>query len=223
VKNIKYYVGFVLLSVSILNGVGHLVAYFYSNKHIDKALSFPNVIVYISMPVFFLTLLILVYSFITDTKSKLRVTFAYGFIAHILLIVLLYYYFKNESNKLGIVIRNLSSYSIHNIKVNARNDQQFDRATLMNGGNMSILCECRNITYSDSVGINLQFEFSESQPKFLTIISSNEPVYSDSLRIVIINDTLTVTNYGVKDQWKRLERFSPIYTTEEINKLIKNR
>ena len=219
-KNIHlgYYVGFILLGISFISNSLQLISYL-ENKIISEAYSFFNVIVYITLPILILPFLLFIYTLFVKQKSLIQINFLIIFPIHLVFIAGLYIYFNNEINKVYIIVKNLSKSNFNNIRIEGRNNQLHKQNMLKSGDSISFLCNCRKIDYLDNKGIVLTLNSVNTKLKVLNIISSNEPIFQDNLKIIILNDSLSFVKYN-ESYWYRVGNTSRLFSNNEIDNII---
>jgi hypothetical protein len=221
-KYIYHYIGLMLLILLIYSNVSYLYRYL-SHSLIETVYSYSRYIGFILLPLGLVTGILFVYLCFRTVKSGIDKVYIFVWIVMVFLTIIQYCYFQFESQKLRIVIKNFSSRPLHNLEITGRSAQEFRSNVLREGDSINFICKCRDITHQDSIGVNISFKFSESQSRRFEVVSLNKPEYRDPLQVLIINDTLTVVNHDIKDQWIRLERPSrkSLYESKEVEELIR--
>ena len=203
-----------MLLLSSISGLGQLISYLFNARTVSKAYSFHYIVYYISLPALLFSISILVLSYWDRDKSKMKVVFIYLFSIHIFLFVLLFLFFKGESNKLKVVIKNLSNGRIEGIKFIARDIEVFYSKSLNRKDSLVFVCNCREAQDNiEKVGIDMEYKgnFGKVQYKLLP---PNQPIYKNSLE-VLLGDTISFMNSDIEYQWIRLDKQEPAYSTKD--------
>jgi hypothetical protein len=219
-KSVKYYLGFVLLSFSTINEIGAFINYVWLKKSIIN-IHFGYVIIYIVLPVVFLSSIILLFSYWDEAKSKVRLVFRYLFWIHIFEVMSLCFFFKNESYKLKFTVKNISNNNLEELRIIARDKLVYSCRHLSSKDSVVFVCDCREPQIkTERIGINVEYKDKLGEKIEYQLLSPNEPIYKNELKM-FLGDTISIINHDIEGRWLRIDKQYSIYSTQEINQILK--
>ena len=188
---------------------------------IRTAYGYPNYVIYISGPVILLSTL----TFLGPLAERSRPTLLHTVVKwigafHLVLTAGLYIFFNRESNRLPVVVENVSNQTVSNIRLYARNDETYRQEKLEPGQQFVFMCQCRDVTFPDETGIKLTYQLNNRNID-VRLVGVHSPFNQDSLITKIINDTLSYTNYEQTRTWVRNGAAEPVQDRAYLEELIK--
>lgn len=171
-----HYIGYFLIAVSVALGIYHLAAWL-ATGNIGYVFNYPGVVSMVSLPVGVVTMVLFIYLMLAHLRRRNDARFMYAWILHLVFVSALFVFFKIESGKVSIVVRNTSTRRIGPVHVTARNNQFFHAGMVLAGDSVQFKCMCREVVEGDTIGIRASIATRASKPPTEQKKSSKDRVF----------------------------------------------
>jgi hypothetical protein len=189
---------------------------------ISVAYSYIYFIIYLYLPLTLLAIVLI--NSINWEKSRNRDLLGFFLKFNLISTILIGIFFNQDANKVLIQVENLSTETIENITIVARNKQYIELNNLAAGQEKNTYCDCRDVSFNDSIGLRLKYKIGKTQFNY-DIFGSNSNLFDQSLIFRVINDTLIYRSYDSYPDtlWGRVDKYSSLDKWENIKKEYLNK
>jgi hypothetical protein len=194
---------------------------YLDKSEIELAYGYGYFVIYIYFPFTILSLIL-----ISEPKWCSRpkqILFRKLFVFSLISMILTWTYLYKDVNKILIKISNLSETKIENVRIIARNKQHLELHNLEKGQMKNTYCDCRDVTFIDSVGIQLSFDIDKKSYLY-NVLGSNSNLFDQILEFRILKDTLIYRSYESSSDtlWHRIDGFSSLEKWQDITNNYSN-
>jgi hypothetical protein len=191
-----------------------LFCYLYKSE-IELAYGYGYFAIYIFFP-FSIFSLILISDPKWSSKQK-QIFFRKLFVFSLISMILTWVYLYKDVNKVLVKVNNFSETKIENVRIIARNNQNLELQNLERGQMKNTYCDCRDVTFIDSIGIQLSFDINKKSYLY-NVLGSNSNLFDQILEFRILKDTLIYRSYEYSSDtlWYRIDGFSSLEKWQDV-------